>query len=89
MYDVAVIGAGPSGSMVARLLGERGYSVALLEEHAQPGDPVNCSGIIGTEAFSRYDLPSDQILRDIDTFRFIRPWRDASVSIILSRWRMR
>lgn len=73
MYDVAVIGAGPSGSMVSRMLGERGYSVALLEEHAQPGDPVNCSGIIGTEAFRRYDLPSNQILRDIDSFRFFSP----------------
>ncbi|HSP05736.1 MAG TPA: NAD(P)/FAD-dependent oxidoreductase, partial [Acidobacteriota bacterium] len=73
MYDVVVIGAGPSGSMAARLLGENGYSVVLLEEHTQPGAPVNCSGVIGIEAFSRYDLPTDPIIRDIDTFRFYSP----------------
>jgi geranylgeranyl reductase family protein len=73
MYDIAVIGAGPSGSMAARLLGERGYSVALVEEHTQPGNPVNCSGVIGVEAFGRYDLPSEQIIREIDTFRFYSP----------------
>jgi geranylgeranyl reductase family protein len=73
MFDVAVIGAGPAGSMLARLLGEKGYLVALIEEHAQPGDPVNCSGIIGIEAFQRFELPDEHTLRSIDSFRFFSP----------------
>src|SRR5262249_25469215 len=51
----------------------KGYCTALIEEHEQPGDPVNCSGIIGVEAFQRFNLPLDQIIRPIDTFRFYAP----------------
>jgi digeranylgeranylglycerophospholipid reductase len=52
MFDVAVVGAAPSGSMVSTLLARHGWKVVLLEEHLQPGDPVNCSGIIGvTDCF--------------------------------------
>lgn len=72
-FDVAVIGAGPAGSMLARLLAEKQYSVALIEEHAQAGDPVNCSGIIGIEAFKRFELPEEHILRTIDSFKFFSP----------------
>jgi digeranylgeranylglycerophospholipid reductase len=73
MFDVAVIGAGPSGSMLSRLLAAKGYSVALLEEHEKPGHPVNCSGIIGLEAFQRFDLPQSPIIREIDSFQFHSP----------------
>src|SRR5262245_39832084 len=73
MYDVAVIGAGPAGSMAARLLAEQGHEVVLLEEHAQAGHPVNCSGIIGVEAFQRYDLPQNPIIRGIRNFCFYSP----------------
>jgi digeranylgeranylglycerophospholipid reductase len=73
MFDVAVIGAGPSGSMLSRLLADKGHSVALLEEHEQPGHPVNCSGIIGLEAFQRFDLPQLPIIREIDSFQFHSP----------------
>lgn len=41
--DVAVVGAGPSGSMAARAAAEQGVDVILLEEHPQVGLPVNCA----------------------------------------------
>lgn len=73
MFDVAVIGAGPAGSMFARLMSQKGYRVVLIEEHAQPGDPVNCSGIIGVEAFQHFDLPRENVVREISSFRFFSP----------------
>ena len=42
-YDVAVIGAGPSGSMAARAAAEQGAAVVLIEEHPQVGLPVSCA----------------------------------------------
>ena len=53
-FDVAVVGAGPSGSQCARLLAERGYRVILLEKHSQPRTHIICTGIIGREGFFRF-----------------------------------
>ena len=43
-YDVAVVGAGPCGSVAARVAVERGMKTILLEEHAQIGLPEHCLG---------------------------------------------
>lgn len=45
-FDVAVVGAGPSGSTTAEALALAGFSVVLLEEHDQVGYPVHCSGLV-------------------------------------------
>ena len=42
-YDVVVVGAGPAGSMAARVSAEGGVGVLLLEEHPQVGIPLNCA----------------------------------------------
>jgi len=41
--DVAVVGAGPSGSIAARAAAEQGADVILLEEHSQVGLPISCA----------------------------------------------
>jgi digeranylgeranylglycerophospholipid reductase len=71
MYDVIVVGAGCIGSYVARLLAEQGRNVLVLEKDSHIGDSVNCSGIIGAEAFSKMKLPSNSTqtqLQDIKVF---------------------
>jgi geranylgeranyl reductase family protein len=56
-YDVLVVGAGPAGSTAAEGLAAKGLDVAILEEHAVIGEPVDCTGVVGTEAFESFDLP--------------------------------
>jgi digeranylgeranylglycerophospholipid reductase len=46
-YDVVVIGAGPAGSIVARNLASKGYSVLLAEKRPVVGVPVRCGEATG------------------------------------------
>ena len=62
MRDVVVIGAGPAGSITARILAEAGRDVLVLEEHDAIGAPVHCTGLLGFDAFDEFDLPRDLIL---------------------------
>jgi geranylgeranyl reductase family protein len=72
-YDVLVVGAGPAGLTAARRLATEGFSVGVLEEHPQIGSPVNCSGILGVEAFERFDLPLDLTRHTLQAVEFVSP----------------
>lgn len=45
-YDVVVVGAGPIGGNVARILTQKGYRVLVVEEHEEIGEPANCAGLV-------------------------------------------
>jgi digeranylgeranylglycerophospholipid reductase len=62
LRDVVVIGAGPAGALTAGRLAAQGVDVLVLEEHSVVGRPVHCTGLLGTEAFSEFDLPRELIL---------------------------
>ena len=51
LYDALIVGGGPAGLFAARELARRGFSVVLFEEHERVGDPVHCTGVLGTESF--------------------------------------
>ncbi len=72
-YDVLVIGAGPAGLAAARRVAESGFRVAVLEEHDEVGNPVNCSGIVGLEAFERFDLPESLTRHSLSEIEFVSP----------------
>lgn len=78
MHDAIVVGAGSAGSQAATSLAQRGYSVLVLEEHPQIGVPTNCSGLIGAEAFERFDLPRDSVIREFDSATFFSPKGNAA-----------
>ncbi len=45
-YDAVVVGAGPAGSTAAAEIALGGFRVLLLEEHAEIGIPLHCSGLV-------------------------------------------
>lgn len=73
IYDVVVIGAGPAGNICAYLTAKAGLSTLVLEEHEAPGLFVNCTGIIGIEAFRRLNLPTEPILSSLQAITFYAP----------------
>jgi digeranylgeranylglycerophospholipid reductase len=72
-HDILIIGAGPAGSTAAQRLAARGYDAAVVEEHAVIGEPVDCTGVLGSEAFERFDLPRETILGSIEAITIHSP----------------
>ena len=73
MIDVLVIGAGPAGCHTATALAQKGYHVRVLEEHEVIGEPVDCSGVIGAEAFNELEASSELRLGEISRLQFNSP----------------
>ena len=69
--DVVIVGAGPAGLITARNLAAAGHDVVVLEEHAEIGVPVHCTGLLGSDAFEELDLPRSAILATAHAARFI------------------
>jgi digeranylgeranylglycerophospholipid reductase len=92
MRDVVIVGAGPAGSYLAFCLAKEGLDVLLLEEHAEVGDGVICTGIIGREAYDRFALPEEATVGSLQHVRFYSPSgkvvdydADAPLAAIVSR----
>jgi len=73
MYDVVVVGGGPIGSYTAYQLAELGFKVILIEEDDEVGKDIICTGVIGTEAFQRFNLPQRSIISEIKSITFFSP----------------
>ncbi len=73
LYDVLVIGAGPVGSYSAQQLASDGHKVAVFEEHACIGEPMQCTGIIGVECFRRFRLTTDTVLHEANSAKLFSP----------------
>lgn len=73
VVDVCVIGGGPAGCFAAFHLARAGFDVLVLEEHAVIGEPVDCSGIIGTEAFEALGLPRSSVVQELRDIELVSP----------------
>ncbi len=58
-YDVIVVGAGPSGLMVALRAAQRGARVLMLDKRSRIGLPVQCAECIDPAAFHAVGLDPD------------------------------
>lgn len=63
MYDVIIIGAGPSGLMASIAAAENGRKVLLLEKGKKPGNKLAISG--GGRCNVTNRLPQDEIIKNI------------------------
>lgn len=70
MYDVVVIGAGPSGATAAEDLARSGKRVAMLDRE---GRIKPCGGAVPPRLIEDFDIPDSQIVAKIDTARMISP----------------
>jgi len=71
--DVLVVGGGPAGLRTAAQLAGQGLRVRVLEEHARIGEPVHCTGIVGSEAFRLPNVPRTAQLGELQAARFHSP----------------
>jgi digeranylgeranylglycerophospholipid reductase len=73
-YDIAVIGAGPGGSMAAASAAKTGRSVCLFERNSKPGTPVRCGEGIGIRSlYLHSDGRPEWIQRDVKKAAMISP----------------
>lgn len=65
MYDVVIVGGGPTGSSAARLCAKSGLSTLLLEEHGTIGYPVQCAGLLSNSAFAECEVSEKSVFRTV------------------------
>jgi len=70
---IAIIGAGPSGAYAALKLAEAGEKVALFEEHALVGRPVQCTGIVTKALFDLVEPSEEYLINELNSVRIIGP----------------
>lgn len=70
MYDVVVIGGGPSGATAATDLANSGKSVAMID---RDGRIKPCGGAIPPRLIEDFEIPDSQIVARINTARMISP----------------
>ncbi|MDG1472087.1 MAG: geranylgeranyl diphosphate reductase [Ascidiaceihabitans sp.] len=70
MYDVVIIGGGPSGATAAEDLARSGKSVAFID---RDGRIKPCGGAVPPRLIQDFDIPDSQIVARINTARIISP----------------
>ncbi len=58
-YDVVVVGAGPAGCLAAKYAAKNGAKTLIIEEHASIGSPVQCAGLLSTNAIRECEVVPD------------------------------
>jgi len=70
MYDVVVVGGGPSGATAAMDLATAGKTVAMID---RDGRIKPCGGAVPPRLVADFDIPEEQIVCRVNTARMISP----------------
>src|SRR5262245_36339866 len=71
--DVAIVGGGPAGLLVAERCAEAGLDVVVFEEHPVFGEPTHCTGIVSLETAELAKIPNEAILARLSRARLHGP----------------
>ena len=71
-FDVVIVGAGPAGGLAAQRIARKGYEVAVIEEHREVGEPVQCGGLVTPRVFD-YVTCKETILAEIHGAEIFSP----------------
>ena len=61
-YDVVVVGAGPTGSTIAKIVAERGFKVVVLEKYTLDREKP-CGGAITNRVVEHFRIPEKAFVR--------------------------
>ena len=61
-YDVVVVGAGPTGSTIAKIVAERGLKVLVLEKYTLDREKA-CAGAIPNRVVEHFRIPEKALAR--------------------------
>ena len=70
MYDVVIIGGGPSGATAAEDLARAGKKVAFID---RDGRIKPCGGAVPPRLIADFNIPDEQIVARVNTARMISP----------------
>ncbi len=73
-WDVAVIGAGPAGSVTARHIAAAGWRVILLDKSEHPGKDAVCGGMITTKDVEIFNIDPSLIEKKLVRCDSYYPW---------------
>lgn len=68
-----IVGGGPAGLFLAARLAAARVHTLVCEEHQTLGDPVHCTGVLSTDSFQRFELPTEATLNTLTAARFVSP----------------
>ncbi|MFX0097066.1 MAG: geranylgeranyl reductase family protein [Candidatus Hodarchaeota archaeon] len=74
--QVAIVGAGPAGTIAAQWIAAAGLDVVIVEEHSDVGLPTHCAGLLSVDGIRRLgmEIPPKSIQNVVRGSKFYSPY---------------